>query len=78
MLDGLTVTIAYQRILLIDWTHPGPIADYLLPNSIDWTTDSFDRTFITDGPLMGKRHRTDCRAKQLAHQRVKLCCCRAT
>ncbi len=49
------LAVAYRRILLIDWTHPGPITDYLLPSSINWTTEGFDRTFITDGPMMGRQ-----------------------
>lgn len=50
ILWSLRLAVTYRRVLLIDWTHPGPITKYLLPSYIDWSTQGFDRKWLR-GPL---------------------------
>ncbi|EFJ42838.1 hypothetical protein VOLCADRAFT_107083 [Volvox carteri f. nagariensis] len=38
----LRLAIAHKKILLVDWTHPAPLTNFLLPNDIDWTLSGFE------------------------------------
>ncbi|EFJ42110.1 hypothetical protein VOLCADRAFT_97868 [Volvox carteri f. nagariensis] len=38
----LRVAIAHKKILLVDWTKPAPLTDFLVPNEIDWSFSGLD------------------------------------
>ncbi|GIL74906.1 hypothetical protein Vretimale_2526 [Volvox reticuliferus] len=38
----LRIAIAHKKILLVDWTRPAALTNFLLPNDIDWTFSGFD------------------------------------
>ncbi|EFJ42111.1 hypothetical protein VOLCADRAFT_97869 [Volvox carteri f. nagariensis] len=45
----LRVAITYKKILLVDWTKPAPLTDFLVPNEIDWTFSGLDEMLFRNG-----------------------------
>ncbi|KXZ45378.1 hypothetical protein GPECTOR_55g284 [Gonium pectorale] len=42
----LRVAMAHRKILIVDWTSPAPITNFLLPNYIDWTANGLDKVGV--------------------------------
>ncbi|GLI69540.1 hypothetical protein VaNZ11_014185 [Volvox africanus] len=50
----LRIAIAYKKILLVDWTRPAPLTNFLLPNDIDWTFTGLDPNMFHTHPTLSK------------------------
>jgi len=54
----------HRRILLIRWTRPFPLEEYLLPNEVNWTMPSYmnevlDRIDRNEGPVKKKKFQVE-------------------
>ncbi|EFJ43964.1 hypothetical protein VOLCADRAFT_95798 [Volvox carteri f. nagariensis] len=47
-LFNLRVAIQYKKILIIDWTRPAALTNFLIPNQIDWRMVNFPKNFFKD------------------------------
>jgi hypothetical protein len=42
----LRLAYAYRKVLIIVWTHPMPVDDFLVPNAIDWTPSGLPQRIL--------------------------------